>query len=168
MRRVLVSACLLGQPVRYDGRDAARPHPILRRWVDEGRIVALCPEVAGGLSIPRPAAEIEPGADGQAVWQGLARVRQHDGGDVSAAFVVGARQALELAARHDIAAAVLKEGSPSCGSGQIHDGHFQGKRVAAMGVTTAALAQAGLPVFSEHQLEAADAWLRAQDRCSAP
>ncbi|QII87169.1 DUF523 domain-containing protein [Bordetella hinzii] len=161
MRRVLVSACLLGQPVRYDGRDAARPHPILQRWADEDRIVALCPEVAGSLPIPRPPAEIEPGADGRAVWQGLARVRQRDGGDVSAAFLAGARQALELAARHDIAVAVLKEGSPSCGSGYIHDGRFQGGRVAAMGVTAACLAQAGLAVFSEHQLEAADACLRA-------
>lgn len=161
MRRVLVSACLLGQAVRYDGRDAARSHPILQRWADEGRIVALCPEVAGGLPIPRPAAEIEPGADGQAVWQGLARVRVRDGGDVSEAFLEGARQAFALVGRHDIAVAVLKEGSPSCGSGYIYDGRFQGGRVPAMGVTAACLAEAGLPVFSEHQLEAADACLRA-------
>ncbi|OZI77223.1 DUF523 domain-containing protein [Bordetella genomosp. 12] len=163
MKRVLVSACLLGQPVRYDGRHAAPDGPILARWAAEGRIVALCPEVAGGLPIPRAAAEIEPGADGLAVWQGVARVRTRDGSDVSPAFLAGARLALALMQGHDIAVAVLKEGSPSCGSAFIYDGRFQGRRIAGSGVTAASLAQAGLRVFSELELEAADAALRALD-----
>lgn len=161
MRRVLISACLLGQPVRYDGRSVPQSHPVLARWAAEGRILPLCPEVAGGLSTPRPPAEIEPGADGLAVWQGLARVRERGGDDVSAAFLAGAQRARELAEKHDLVVAVLKEGSPSCGSGYIYDGHFQGGRVTAMGVTAACLTEAGVRVFSEHELDAADAFLRA-------
>ncbi|AHV91056.1 hypothetical protein D554_1159 [Bordetella holmesii 30539] len=149
--------------MRYDGRDAARHSPLLQRWADEGRIVALCPEVAGGLPIPRAAAEIEPGGGGLAVWKGAARVLTRQGLDVSQAFVCGARQALALIQRHDIVAAVLKEGSPSCGTAHIYDGRFQGRRVPGSGVTAACLAQAGVPVFSELGLEAADAVMRAHD-----
>lgn len=60
--RVLVSACLLGERVRYDGRDARASSPILTRWLAEGRVVPFCPEVAAGLGVPRPAAEIQGGA----------------------------------------------------------------------------------------------------------
>ncbi|MFJ1057095.1 2-thiouracil desulfurase family protein, partial [Bordetella bronchiseptica] len=66
MEWVLVSACLLGRPVRYDGRDAATGHPVLARWQAERRVVAVCPEVAGGLPTPRPPAEIAAGAGGAA------------------------------------------------------------------------------------------------------
>lgn len=159
MQKVMVSACLLGQPVRYDGRDAGQQHPALARWAAEGRIVPLCPEVAGGFPTPRPPAEIETGANGLAVAQGTARVLERSGADVSAAFITGARIACELVRRHGIKVAVLKEGSPSCGSGFIYDGSFQGGRVKAMGVTAALLAEAGVKVFSEHQLDAADALL---------
>src|SRR5690242_9591884 len=56
--KVVVSACLLGAPVRYNGTDKKSTHPILQRWVDEGRTVSVCPEVLGGLGTPRPPAEI--------------------------------------------------------------------------------------------------------------
>ena len=58
LEKILISACLLGERVRYHGGDARIEHPILRRWQDEGRLVPLCPEVTGGLTTPRPAAEI--------------------------------------------------------------------------------------------------------------
>lgn len=82
--KVLVSACLLGQPVRYDGRASGHPD-LLQRWQAEGRVVPLCPEVAGGLPTPRPPAEI-PGGQGGEVLDGLAQVVTVSGEDVSAAF----------------------------------------------------------------------------------
>ena len=63
MIRVLVSACLLGEKVRYNGADAASGSRILEDWVREGRVVPFCPEVAGGLGVPRPPAEIQEQAE---------------------------------------------------------------------------------------------------------
>ncbi|PWY48886.1 DUF523 domain-containing protein [Achromobacter sp. RW408] len=159
MQYVLVSACLLGHPVRYDGRSVTGGHDVLARWLDAGRVVSVCPEVAGGLPIPRPPAEIEPGADATAVLSGRARVMTVSGEDATRPFVDGAQQALEAARRRGIRIAVLKEGSPSCGSGYVYDGSFSGQRQAGVGVTARMLADAGLRVFSEHQWAEADACL---------
>ena len=155
--RVLVSACLLGRPVRYDGRGAPRVHPVLARWQAEGRVVAICPEMAGGLPTPRPPAEITHGDGGARVLDGLARVIDITGADVTTPFVTGAQAALDAARQHGITLAVLKEGSPSCGSGYIYDGSFSGQRLAGQGVTAALLAAAGVRVFSEQEFDAADA-----------
>ncbi|NVZ75134.1 DUF523 domain-containing protein, partial [Pseudomonas gingeri] len=91
-QKILVSRCLLGHLVRYDG-GASGPYAQLAAWQAEGRVVALCPEVAGGLPTPRAAAEI-PGGQGVQVLEGRARVITTEGEDVSAAFLDGARQAL--------------------------------------------------------------------------
>lgn len=149
--RVLVSACLLGQPVRYDGRDSGHPD-LLQRWQAEGRVVPLCPEVAGGLPTPRPPAEI-PGGQGAAVLDGQAQVVTVTGLDVSEAFLAGARQALALVREHGIRVAVLKAGSPSCGNRLTYDGTFSGVKVRVEGVTTALLRREGVLVFSELELE---------------
>lgn len=154
-----MSACLLGEAVRYDGGHRYVDSPILARWIAEGRIVALCPEIAGGLPVPRPAAEINHGAGGAAVLSRLATVRDQRGEDHSAAFLAGAQHALALARRHHVRIAVLKEASPSCGSSRIHDGHFTGGLVDGQGVTTALLRESGLLVFNEAQLAEADALL---------
>ena len=161
--KVLVSACLLGEPVRHDGRDKWCADAVLHRWRMEGRMVGFCPELAGGLSVPRPPAEIEEGRGGSAVLAGLARVRTNLGADVSAQFIAGAQQALALAHRHQIRMAVLKESSPSCGSGRIYDGQFSGTAVTDSGVTTALLRSHGIRVFSELELAAAEVYLRGLD-----
>lgn len=166
MHRILVSACLLGHPVRYNGLDTKSDDGHLRRWVEEGRVVSVCPEVAGGLAVPRPPAEITGGGGGEAVLTGLARVIARTGADVTAEFVQGADLALAKAAEHGIRVAVLKEGSPSCGSSYSYDGSFSGARVPEPGVTTARLLAAGIRVFSEHELAAADACLRALDEAA--
>ncbi|RJG49450.1 DUF523 domain-containing protein [Motilimonas pumila] len=142
MEKVLVSACLLGAPVRYDGTSKAVQHPLLSRWQQEGRLIALCPEQAGGLSTPRAPAE----------RQGE-RVITVQGQDVTAAFLRGAQHALSTCLRHNISFAILKENSPSCGVTQAYDGSFQGQLVTGEGVTTALLRQHGIAVFSEQQLE---------------
>lgn len=114
--------------------------------------------------MPRPAAEIIRGIRGAQVRAGVARVLTQSGDDVSAAFVAGARQALALAQAHGIRVAVLKDGSPSCGSTNVHDGTFTGTRVAGMGVTALLLREAGVQVFSELQFAKADAALKALER----
>lgn len=152
MKRVLVSACLLGERVRYDGQDKGVQHAVLQRWLLEGRVVGLCPEVEGGLPVPRPPAEQQP--DG--------RIRTKAGADVTDAFSRGAAAALALVRAHGITVAVLKEGSPSCGSAFIYDGTFSRARVeGGEGATTRALRAAGVQVFSELQWHEADAALRS-------
>ncbi len=155
MERVLVSACLLGDPVRYDGAAATADHPVLRRWRGEGRIVSCCPEVAAGLPIPRACVELER-AGALSLLEGRARALAQDGGDVTEAFLVGARLALDTCRDLGIHVAVLKERSPSCGTGLIYDGTFTGSLVPGQGVATALLRQHGIAVFAEHQWEEAD------------
>lgn len=160
MESVLVSACLLGDAVRYDGTDKRSEHPILQQWVREGRIVAVCPEVAGGLPVPRLRAEIAAGAGGMNVLAGTTKVVDSDGRDVSAYFIKGAGRALALAQEKNIHIAILKEGSPSCGTNVIFDGTFTDTKVPASGVTATQLRQAGIHVFSEDQVAEADILLR--------
>jgi len=158
MQKILVSRCLLGQRVRYDG-GAHGPFTLLERWQQEGRVVPLCPEVAGGLPTPRAPAEIA-GGQGAQVLDGLLPVLTLDGEDVTAAFVDGAEQALALVAQHGIRLALLKARSPSCGNRENYDGSFSGTKVAGEGVTAAALRRAGVQIFSEEELPAAEAALR--------
>ena len=159
MQKILVSRCLLGHRVRYDG-GAHGPFDLLERWQADGRVIALCPEVAGGLPTPRAPAEI-PGGQGAQVLDGQATVMTVDGEDVSAAFLAGAEQALTLVKRHGIRLALLKARSPSCGNRENYDGSFTGARVAGEGVTAALLRRAGVQVFNEDELAAAEAALNA-------
>ncbi|MEU4832653.1 DUF523 domain-containing protein [Streptosporangium sp. NPDC023615] len=160
MDRILVSACLMGRKVRYDGAAKTSEDALLATWRRQGRLVAFCPEVEGGLPVPRPAAEIEGGAGGAAVLDGTARVLTADGADVTAPFLAGARAALEAARSCGARVAILKEGSPSCGSLAVHDGAFGGGRVPGNGVTTALLERNGIAVFGEERVAEAAARLR--------
>ncbi|SDM30494.1 DUF523 domain-containing protein [Nonomuraea jiangxiensis] len=160
METILVSACLMGRRVRFDGGAKTSSDAWLAAWRAEGRLVPFCPEVEGGLAIPRPAAEIEGGAGGAAVLAGDARVLAADGSDVTAAFLAGARAALAAARSAGARLAVLKEGSPSCGVLSIHDGTFGGRRVAGQGVTTALLELNGIRVFGEDRVAEAAGYLR--------
>ncbi len=153
MEKILVSACLYGLPVRYNAQAVPVPHPLWQRWWEEGRLIAICPEMAGGLPVPREPAEIIGRGGGVAVWAGQARVVDKTGNALTAAFQAGANQALQLARLHGCRAAVLKSGSPSCGQGQIYDGSFSGGKTAGDGVTAALLRAHGIAVFDEHQLE---------------
>jgi uncharacterized protein YbbK (DUF523 family) len=155
--KVVVSACLLGAPVRYNGKDKRSDHPILQRWIDEGRVVSVCPEVLGGLGTPRPPAEIVR-------IGGLRRVTTNAGRDVTPEFERGAADALEQALRQGARAAILKEGSPSCGSSYVYDGTFTSTPVAGEGVAAALLRSRGIRVFSEQELEAAAAYIDALER----
>jgi uncharacterized protein YbbK (DUF523 family) len=150
---ILVSACLLGIACRYDG--CSRPVTGLCDLATQGVLLPICPEVAGGLTTPRPPAEIEgadAGLDGHAVLDGRSRVTCADGADVTAQFVTGAEATLAVVQRLGIRTAILKANSPSCGAGQIASGSFDGKLVVGDGVTAALLKRAGTRVVSEVDL----------------
>ena len=161
MRKVLVSACLLGKRVRYDGRTKVLSEHILNQWHRDGRIIAVCPEVESGMSVPRPPAEIKSG-DATGVLAGESLVVDNAGNDVSNLFIRGARITLNLCQDYDIDIAVLSESSPSCGSSNIHDGSFSGKKITGQGVTTALLREHGIRVYSQHELVAANEFLLLQ------
>ena len=133
---LLISACLLGIKCRYDGGDQYRPEAaaLLARY----ELVPVCPELLGGLPVPRRPAEIKGG-----------RVVTAAGADVTAAFRLGAERALELARRRGARLALLKDGSPSCGSTRVHDGEFSGRLVPGKGLAAALLAGNGVEVVSE-------------------
>jgi len=158
MEKILISACLLGERVRYHGGDARCEHPTLRRWQAEGRLVPVCPEVSGGLATPRPAAEITVTPAGR-------RVLTASGTDVTPAFERGAEAAARACAAHAIRIAILKDGSPSCGSRSISDGSFSGHRLNGQGFSAARLAAEGIAIFSEEEIDSASDYLKAlEDR----
>ena len=163
MITILVSACLLGEKVRYTGASASTDSAILMQWLNEGRVVPFCPEVAGGLGVPRPAAEIS-GTSGEAVLAGHASVVTIDRIDVTEHFRRGAQLALAAAQAHNARLAILKDGSPSCGSGSIYDGTFSGRRRSGHGVTTALLERHGIRVFSEMHVSEAASYLETLER----
>ena len=156
--KILISACLFGDNVRYDGNNKLLEHPILSRWKKDDCLFPVCPEVAGGLPVPRPAAEI------QSNQQGRISIETIDGLDVSSAFSLGAECTLKLCLNNDIKIAILTDGSPSCGSQTIHDGSFQSKKIMGMGITTKLLRENNISVFSEGQIQQAyDLYLKLID-----
>lgn len=146
---VLLSACLAGVECTYKGEGKPRAWAI--ELVASGRAVLVCPEVAGGLGIPRPEAEIE-GGDGDDVLDGRARVRSAGGEDVTGAYVKGANVAVDAARRSGATLAVLKARSPSCGCGAIYDGTFTGTLRDGAGVTAAALTREGVKVIPDEDV----------------
>ena len=151
MEQILISACLLGQPMRYDGRSCPFECSRIDQWQAKGLLVPVCPEMDGGLPVPRPPAEITSGG-GPGVWVGTARVKTRQV-DVTDFFIKGAQAALDKAVACGIKTALLKQKSPSCGSCRIYDGSFSRCLVDGMGVTTALLRQNGILVFGEDQIE---------------
>ncbi len=118
--------------------------------------MTICPEMAGGMPVPRPPAEIENGASGLDVLEGRARVLEITGADVTDEFIAGANKALAFAKQHGCAYALLIDGSPSCGSIAIYDGTFSGVKHAGHGVTAALLSRAGIKVFSHTDIDRLD------------
>lgn len=142
-RPVLVSACLLGRTCRYDGAHNA-DGALVRELEARGEVaVPVCPEEAGGLGTPRPAAWLTGSAAD--VVDGDARVVTEAGHDVTAGFLAGARHAFERARECGATRAYLKERSPSCGSCNTH---VDGELVDGPGVTTELLRRAGVEVES--------------------
>lgn len=141
---ILVSACLLGVPCRYDGTPAA--DACVLSLADSHALVPVCPEQLGGLPTPRSPAEIRAG-----------RVTTKAGEDVSDAYRRGAEATVALAETLGCRCAVLKARSPSCGSGRIYDGSFSGRLVDGDGLAAAALKRKGIQVLNEEETAALEA-----------
>lgn len=144
MEKILVSACFLGELVRYNAKQKKLSHHCLSLWLAQGRLISICPEVIGGLSVPRAPAEINSNTK---------EVITANGDNVTAQFSLGAKKALELCKVHDIKYALLKESSPSCGSQFIYDGSFTNQKIVGQGITTQLLVKHGISVFSEETIE---------------
>lgn len=162
---ILISACLLGSKVRYDGSDKASDNGALTDLMARGQVITVCPEVAGGLGVPRLPAEIQNG-EGAAVLAKQALVLDSAGTDVTNAFIRGAQQALALAQENKIKVAILKARSPSCGNEQIYDGTFGKSLRDGQGVTAALLEQHGIKVFNETQIGEAVAYATSLNEVS--
>ncbi|MBX9585977.1 MAG: DUF523 domain-containing protein [Gammaproteobacteria bacterium] len=155
MSKILISACLIGQKVRFDAKDCLQSNALLQQWIQEGKVIAICPEMAGGLPTPRPPSEIEPGKTAEHVLKRQGKVLTIQGDDVSAEYLRGAEKALELARKHDIHVAILKAKSPSCGSKQVYDGTHSRSLLIGMGVTAKLLSDNGIRVFDETEIDLA-------------
>ena len=153
MHKVLISSCLLGHKVRYDGQHSFIEHPLIKQWKTLNRIVAFCPEVAAGLPIPRPAVEI--------ISQEPSLLADNQGNDYTAEFTRGAELALEKALSLNIQCAILKSKSPSCGRDNIYDGSFSAKLINGDGVTARLLQSKGIKVFNETELTLAEKYLNS-------
>jgi len=134
---LLVSACLLGEACRYDG--GANASARVLELAVRHTLIPFCPELAGGLAVPRPPAEQRGNC-----------VCTADGLDVTDAFLRGAAAALHAALQSGCTAAILKARSPSCGSGRIYDGSFTGTLTDGWGLAAALLRENGIPVYDEN------------------
>ena len=138
-KNILVSACLLGTACRYDGK--SKPCERVIALSNTYNLIPICPEVMGGLPTPRVPSEICGD-----------RVMMKDGRDVTENYNRGAKQALEIARENACMVAILKEKSPSCGSGLIHNGLFDGGLVTGDGITTRLLKKEGIRVLGESEI----------------
>ncbi len=138
---ILVSACLLGVCCRYDG-DTTGPHPDVEALMEEHNLIPICPEIMGGLPTPRPPAERRGD---------MVLTRDHR--DVTMQFERGAEEALKLCHLYGCKYAILKERSPSCGTGRIYDGTFSGRLKQGYGVAADLLSSYGVIVLGESEVK---------------
>ncbi|WP_426617070.1 DUF523 domain-containing protein [Raoultella sp. R2A007] len=165
--KILVSACLMGFQVRYNGSGKAQLAGMLARWQQDNRLVIHCPELAAGLPTPRLSAEIVS-AQGAEVMQGRAQIVESSGQDVTAHYQLAAWLALRAAQESGCDAALLTDGSPTCGSQFIYDGTFSGQRKPGSGVAAALLREHGITVFSDGQVPQLLAWMAARENNDDP
>lgn len=143
MQKILISACLLGKNVAYNGgNNDIREYPFIQKLLKADALVSVCPEVDGGLPIPRVPVEL---INGKAINQ--------KGEDKTSFFQKGAQKALQVCKEEGIKYAILKFRSPSCGSGVIYDGSFSHTFIEGDGMAAKLLKDNGIEVFSEKDLE---------------
>lgn len=140
MDKILISACLIGDKTKYDGK--SNYHPLVKQLLEKYELVPFCPEVEGGLPTPRQPSEIIKD-----------KVMNKEGKDVTRNFKDGASKALMICQYLGIKMAILKEGSPSCGLNQVYDGTFTGKKIKGSGITAQLLIKNGIKVISENDIE---------------
>ena len=136
---MLISACLLGRACRYDGKDKNK---IDLSRLEGHSLIPVCPEVDGGLGIPRPPAE-----------RVSSYIINKEGKDVTAEYTKGAEIALRTAIENNCKIAILKAKSPSCGKGKIYDGTFTKTLIDGNGVTAELLQKNGITVYTEDEID---------------
>lgn len=139
--KIMVSACLLGRKCKYSGGSNLNENVVDFADRNGAELIEICPEVMGGLPVPRTPSEIKDG-----------RVISADGRDVDREFRKGAEKSLEIARREKPDLVILKSGSPSCGLHEIYDGTFSGVRIPGSGVTADLLVRNGFRVVDERQI----------------
>jgi len=145
-QKILISACLLGHDVKYDGKNnSILENPFIKKLLSLDMVISFCPEVEGGLPIPRLKSEIINN-----------KVINIEKKDVTKEFLLGAEKTLEIVQKNDIKIAIMKSKSPSCGRDFIYDGRFTKSLIQGDGVTVRALKEIGVKVFMEDELEEAE------------
>lgn len=153
--KILISSCLLGENVRYDGDNSSIAYNSAftfsqkEQFMDmlcSNEIYSFCPEVSGGLSTPRKPAEITSASK-------PFKVQTEDGKDVTINFLMGAKNALELCQSENIKIALLKSKSPSCGNIEVYDGTFSSKLIKGQGLSAKLLTENGITIFNETQMK---------------
>lgn len=142
---ILVSACLLGINCKYDGNN--NKSDTIEKYLEGKQFIIVCPEQLGGLSTPRTPSEIVNNNSD------TLNVMSKDGKDVTENFIKGAKETLKIAKMYKCTEAILKEGSPSCGSNKIYNGSFSGIKIQGMGITAQILKKSGINILSEKDLE---------------
>ncbi len=137
---IMISACLIGVRCRYDGNEV--PNEDLVELFKQGRAIPICPEVLGGLDIPRASCEMVQ-------REGVRSILNQKGEDCTAQFNEGARISTEIALAAGVKHAILKSKSPSCGCGKIYDGTFSKCLIDGNGVTAEAFMANGIKVWNE-------------------
>ena len=137
--KILVSACLMGMRVRYDGQ--SKPNAAVLDLINEHELIPVCAEVFGGLPTPRVPAERQGN-----------RVITKDGRDVTEEYTRGAQEIARLAQLYGCSHAILKEKSPSCGKGRIYDGTHTGTLTEGNGVLAELLMEMGVKVVGETEI----------------
>jgi len=130
---IIVSGCLAGINCSYRGTNSEDASIV--QLVQEGLAIPVCPEQLGGLTTPRPPAEVKN-----------SRVVTIEGNDVTEAFLAGAKEVLKICQKYNCKEAILKSKSPSCGSGKIRDGNFNGTLIDGDGLTAQLLKEHGIKV----------------------
>jgi len=139
MEKILISSCLIGKNTKYNGKN--NYIDIIEQLKLKYELIPICPEVFGGLKIPRDPSEIK--AD---------KVISINNKDVTKEFNLGATKSLNIALLNNISIAILKDGSPSCGNTYIYDGTFSNKKIDGIGITTKLLKENNITIYNENNL----------------
>lgn len=160
--KILVSSCLLGEDVRYDGNNSSialnpkfsfSSKELFMDILCDNEIYSFCPEVAGGLGVPRIPAEIVNN-DKPFI------IKNEEGADVTINFLLGAKKALDVCLEENIKVALLKANSPSCGNINVYDGTFTNNLVEGQGLTARLLKENNIEVFNEKQLNELEKFIK--------
>ncbi len=144
--KLLVSACLLGENCKYNGGN--NRSDLLLDFLKDHDVIPVCPEVMGGLPVPRAPAEIVNGI-----------VVNAEGKSVDQEFHDGAAKALQIALQEKADAAILQSRSPSCGTKEIYDGSFSRRKIPGNGIFAAMLMDAGIPAIDSEDVPQ---WIQSQ------